>query len=387
VRRSPWIFVLALGAGCSLDTVTLEQPRAGQDAGPAAAVVDAGVALDAEVRSASDAAVGPDVVEPAAPTQAYLVTASEFRTTILSLRDPAHPSPIADGDGAEDDEPLPLYDVTGDERGRVYAGRFGGVEISQLQDDRVVFRAHLPLDGADARSVAAGHGLLCVAIGSGVVIVDVRDLRALRVVGHIPAETFIADVALLDGMRLAVYEGSDPALRLYDLSQPDQPTLVDVYITDFVTSRSSGLAAAAGFVAVNVTYGASDSALWFWRAPLGQPVTSFGFHPQISAPHGGGVGLWRAGQSAFGYFSDQQAGVAIAEARADDLPPRAGRLGGEAHDLTVWGDHLYVADGAGVVTYALSPEAPHQPVRVDRLELGGAAERLTVVEISGDADE
>jgi hypothetical protein len=65
--------------------------------------------------------------------------------------------------------------------------------------------------------------------------------------------------------------------------------------------------------------------------------------------------LWRAGQSAFGYFSDQRAGVATAEARADDLPPRAGRLGGEAHDLTVWGDHLYVADGSGSVTYALSP--------------------------------
>lgn len=379
--------MLALGAGCSLDTVTLEQPRAVQDAAPTAAALDAGVALDADVRSASDAAVGPDVVEPAAPSQAYLVTASEFRTAILSLRDPAHPSPIADGDadGAEDDEPLPLYDVTGDERGRVYAGRFGGVEISQLQDDRVVFRVHLALDGAEALSVAARGGLLCVSTGRRVIIADVRDLRAVRVVAEVPAETFIADVALLDGMRLAVYEGSDPALRLYDLSQPDQPTLVDVYITDFVSSRSSGLAAAAGFVAVNVSYGLGDSALWFWRAPLGQPVTSFGFHPQISAPQGGGVALWRAGQSAFGYFSDRQAGVAIAEARADDLPARSGRLGGEAHDLTLWGDHLYVADGAGVVTYALSPEAPHQPIRTDRLELGGAAERLTVVEVSSAA--
>lgn len=377
--------MLTLGAGCSLDTVTLEQPRAGQDAGPTTAVVDAGVALDADVRSASDAAVGPDVVEPAAPTHAYLVTASEFRTTILSLRDPAHPAPIADSDGAEDDEPLPLYDVAGDERGRVYAGRFGGVEISQLEDERVVFRTSLPLDGAEALSVAARGGVLCVSTGRRVIIADVRDLRDVRVVAELPAETFIADVAWLDGARLALYDGADSALRLYDLSQPDQPTPVDVYITDFVSSRSSGLAAAAGFVAVNVTYGRSDSALWFWRAPLGQPLSSLGFHPTISAPRGGGVALWRAGQSAFGYFSDQQAGVAIAEARADDLPPRAGRLGGEAHDLALWGDHLYVADGSGVVTYALSPEAPQQPVRSDRLDLGGAAERLTVVEVSSDA--
>jgi hypothetical protein len=362
-RTTPLALLLGLG-GCAMEAIPLAQPKApGVKAGGTA---DAGAHVP-------DAAVG-------SSADVFLVAGTSFGLVLLDLSNPTAPIEVsATGAGGEDDEPRPLYALTANDSGQVFAGRAGSIDVYALDRGRLVPGRAISIGEAHAFGVQADGARLYAALGTdGVAIFDVSG--DARRVGTLSTQRGIFDVRVIDGDHIAVYDGHDPALWIYDVRDPARPALVSNTITDFIGSRSSGMAASGGFVATNVTSFGS-SALWFWdvRDP-GQP-TSLGFHPDVRAPRGGGVALWSSGVVVFGYFADPEEGLVIAEASLNRRHPRSGRLSEPSLDVAIHANTLYVAHASDSVRVyeilADRPEAPQRVRTVTPLAIG--AERITVV--------
>lgn len=375
----PLLLACAPLLGCSLEVTSLGGRPLPSAAGP----LDAG-GLDA---GASE----PDAGAPSGG-RTYLVAAGDLRFVLLDLADPSAPIELGalDPREGEDEEPLPLYALSANERGQIFAGRYGSIEVYGIEGERLARLAVIWLDSANAFSVQAAGTRLYAALGEeGVRILDVSDLQATRVVGQIPAQRSIHDVALIDADHLAFYDGDDSALFVYDVRDPAAPVLRFSWITDFVGSRSSGMAASGGFVAVNAVYQNGGSGLWFWNVRDLNAPGSLGFHPDVRAPRGGGVALWPMGESVFGYFADSELGVVIAEATMNRVHPRSGLLPGMAFDALIHERMLYVAGGdEGVAVYALNEDRPEAPERTRTVTpLARGTYRLARVHVASDDRE
>ncbi|MCC7385390.1 MAG: hypothetical protein IT384_26310 [Deltaproteobacteria bacterium] len=382
----PLLLAWAPLLGCSLDVTPLAgRPLPGATAGP----TDAG-GLDAGRLDAG--AGGPDAGAPIAD-RTYLVAAGDLRLVLLDLSDPSAPIELSalDPRDADDEEPLPLYSLSVNERGHIFAGRYGAIEAYGIEGETLADLATIRIGSGHALSVQAAGTRLYAALGEeGVRIFDVSDLQAARVVGQIPAQRSIHDVALIDADHLSFYDGDDSALFVYDVRDPAAPVLTFSWITDFVGSRSSGMAASGGFVAVNATYQNGGSGLWFWIVRDLNAPASLGFHPDVRAPRGGGVALWPMGESVFGYFTDSEIGVVIAEATTNRVHPRSGLLPGTAFDALIHERVLYVAEGDnGVAVYALNEERPEAPERTRTVTpLARGTYRLARVQVErGDRED
>jgi hypothetical protein len=370
--------LLALVVGCALEVSAL---------GPASFS-----SADGSVEPAASADSGPPDAGPNAPDaapvptrqRAYLVAADELHFSVLDLEDPGAPRLLGpSGDGSEDDEPLPLHALASDDMGHLYAGRHGGLEVYRVSEGGVDFEGAFWIETTQVLDVAARRGLAFIALGAGgLQILDVADPRRVSIVGFISAELSIHDVALLDADHVAIYDGRDPAVSIYDIRDPSAPRRIAGDLTDFVTSRSSGLAAAGGFIALNAVYGRDGSGLWFFDTRALPSFGSLGFHRTARAARGGPVALWPTEGGVFGYFSDREGGVVIAEARTDRAEARAGHLAPAAFDVVTHRAHLYVAEGeAGLGVYRLRAESPQTPERTTSIALPGTALRLSVCEV------
>ncbi|SNQ48873.1 WD40 repeat-containing protein (fragment) [Frankia canadensis] len=195
------------------------------------------------------------------PDGRYLATGGDDRTVRLwTLTDPAHPALAATLPGATDS----VYGLAFSPDGRILAtGGWGAqVRLWSVADVAAVRQVGaVTAHTANVRALAYsadGSELLTGGDDGRALLWDVRDVAAPAPLGELTSEvgsnvvlsasTTIRSVALSPDGRLAVTGGDDTTARVYDVSDPRHPTVVQVI--DEVRAVTSVAVNTAGLVAV-----------------------------------------------------------------------------------------------------------------------------------------
>ncbi|GAB4423241.1 MAG: hypothetical protein OHK0015_00610 [Chloroflexi bacterium OHK40] len=226
-------------------------------------------------------------------------------------------------------------------------------------------RARLIL-GGPVHDVALSGGLAYVAAGpAGLVVVDVRNPAAPRLLGTLRAGEIAASVAVAGGRAVLGTTGAGAGLSVIDVADPTRPRLIGRAATygspaDLVVAGSSAYVAGGLFGGLEI-FDLSDPAAPVSRARLALP--------------GAAVGLALSGSRAL--VAGDRCGLQVVDLSDPALPRLLGAVdtGGAARAVQAAGGLAYVAAGSEVRAYTLGSGLP---ALRDGASLGGAVGTLAV---------
>lgn len=285
---------------------------------------------------------------------------------VLDVRDPANPQLLGNElllDGVLD------LDAAG---GYVYVGTGTGLQVVDVRNPREPVHVAGVTFPAPVRQVAVtgGHAYVTTSYDQGLTVVDVHAPDAPRIAGHMPAPSFLADLAA-EGRRL--YATMFDRVAVIDVTDPVAPRIVDTAPTEATPSRMH----AAG----NRIYVAGTSASFqhhvqvFEVTPAGRPLA------MVTLPMSGDVaprGLAARGDDLF--VADFRRGLQVFSVSAPRSLGPAGSfgLGDSVEDVAMAGSLLFAA-AAGEQGLVVSDLAdPEHPRILGHVVLPNAAEGVAV---------